>query len=187
LEANVISVSMLSDSGQCLIEKNETVRWITADRVSHQSVDMVTLGRTDLTAVDLSEDALFVLFGEQQRHRLLDQHRSLTFSPDQLLTLDQDQSQGLILLRNGIAKVRRFNSEGEEDVLSPLGPGDLCDEMAVLNNGRRSPCGGDVRGLMRPTVYWPHSACSHVAPVWEPIASRPFRPFRIGNWPACRD
>ena len=134
----MISVSMLSDSGQCLIEKNESVRWITADRVSHQSVDMVTLGRTDLTAVDLSEDALFVLFGEQQRHRLLDQHRSLTFSPDQLLTLDQDQSQGLILLRNGIAKVRRFNSEGEEDVLSPLGSGDLCDEMAFLNNRRRS-------------------------------------------------
>ena len=52
--------------------------------------------------------------------------------------LDQDESQGLILLLNGIAKVRRFNSEGEEDVLSPLGPGDLCDEMAVLNNGRRS-------------------------------------------------
>ena len=125
---------MLSESGQCLLEKNESVRWITADRVFHQSVDMVTLGRTDLTAVDLSEDALFVLFGEQQRHRLLDQNRSLTFSPDQPLTLDQDQSQGLILLLNGIAKVRRFNSEGEEDVLSLLGPGTLCGGMAIIND-----------------------------------------------------
>jgi CRP-like cAMP-binding protein len=73
---------------------------------------MVTIVRTDLTAADLSEDALFVLFREQQRHRFLDQHRSLTFSPDQLLKLDQDQSQGLIVLRNGIAEIRRVNSEG---------------------------------------------------------------------------
>ena len=99
---------------------------------------MVTLGHTDITAADLSEIALFALLSEQQRHRLLDQHRGVTFSPDQLLMLDQDESQGLILLRNGIAKVRRYNSEGEEDVLSLLGPGDVCGEMAVLNNGRRS-------------------------------------------------
>ena len=52
--------------------------------------------------------------------------------------LDQDESQDLILLRNGIAKVRRFNREGEEDVLSLLGPGDVCGEMAVLNSGCRS-------------------------------------------------
>ena len=76
---------MLRDSGQCLIEKSESVRWITADRVSHPSVDMVTIVRTDLTAADLSEVTLFMLFREQQRHRLLDQHRSVTFSPDQLL------------------------------------------------------------------------------------------------------
>jgi CRP-like cAMP-binding protein len=96
---------------------------------------MVTLGHTVITAADLSEVELFMLLSEQQRHRLLDQHRGVTFSPDQLLMLDQDESQGLILLRNGIAKVRRFNSEGQEDVLSLLGPG---GEMAVLNNGRRS-------------------------------------------------
>jgi CRP-like cAMP-binding protein len=99
---------------------------------------MVTPNHTDITAADLSEVSLFMSLSEQQRHRLLDQHRGVTFSPDQLLMLDQDESQGLILLLNGIAKVRRFNSEGEEDVLSLLGPGDVCDEMAVLNNGRRS-------------------------------------------------
>ena len=99
---------------------------------------MVTPNHTDITAADLSEVSLFMSLSEQQRHRLLDQHRGVTFSPDQLLMLDQDESQGLILLLNGIAKVRRFNSEGEEDVLSLLGPGDVCGEMAVLNNGRRS-------------------------------------------------
>jgi hypothetical protein len=31
--------------------------------------------------------------GEPQRHRLLDQYQVITFSPDQLLTLDQDESQ----------------------------------------------------------------------------------------------
>ena len=99
---------------------------------------MVTPGHTNITAADLSEVSLFMLLSEQQRHRLLDQHRGVTFSPEQLLIQDQEESQGLILLRNGIAKVRRFNAEGEEDVLSLLGPGDVCGEMAVLNNGRRS-------------------------------------------------
>ena len=42
------------------------------------------------------------------------------------------------MLRNGIAEIRRVNSEGEEDVLSLLGPGDLCGEMAFLNNRRHS-------------------------------------------------
>jgi hypothetical protein len=50
--------------------------------------NLVTLGRTNITAADLSEAALFMLLSEQQRHRLLDQHRGVTFSPDQLLMLD---------------------------------------------------------------------------------------------------
>jgi len=99
---------------------------------------MVALTPTVITAVDLAEIELFAFLGDQQRQRLLEQHRGVTFVPDQLLMLDQDESQGLILLRNGIAKVRRFNSDGEEAVLSLLGPGDVCGEMAILNNGRRS-------------------------------------------------
>jgi CRP-like cAMP-binding protein len=99
---------------------------------------MVTLSPTDTKAADLAEIALFALLSDQQRQRLLDQHRGVTFVPDQLLMLDQDESKGLILLRHGIAKVRRFNSDGEEAVLALLGPGDVCGEMAVLNNARRS-------------------------------------------------
>jgi CRP/FNR family cyclic AMP-dependent transcriptional regulator len=172
---------------------------------------MVTLGYNKVTAADLSKIALFMLLSEQQRHRLLDQHRGVTFSPDQLLMLDQDESQGLILLRNGIAKVRRFNSEGQEDVLSLLGPGDVCGEMAVLNNGRRSADVVSVTSCdavflrVAPFRELLHSEPrlslamarlearrlqdlnSHVAPASEPIASRPFRPCRIGNWPAYRD
>ena len=144
--------------------------------------------------------------------------------------LDQDESQGLIHLRNGIAKVHRFNSDGEDIVLSLLGPGDVCGEMAGLNNGRRSAdvvsvtsCDavflriGRFRellhseprlslaharlearrlqelngrfngGPMPPPAYWPHFATSHAAPAWEPIASRSFRPCRIGNWPPSGD
>ncbi|MCP9772863.1 Crp/Fnr family transcriptional regulator [Synechococcus sp. Tobar12-5m-g] len=97
---------------------------------------MVTQSPTK--ASDLAEISLFALLSEQQRHRLLDQHRGVTFAADQLLILDHDESQGLILLRNGIAKVRRFTNDGEEAVLSLLGPGEVCGEMAVLNNGRRS-------------------------------------------------
>jgi hypothetical protein len=144
--------------------------------------------------------------------------------------LDQDESQGLILFRNGIAKVRRFNSDGEDIVLSLLGPGDVCGEMAGRNNGRRSADVVSVTscdavflriapfrellhseprlslalarlearrlqelngrfngGPMPPPAYWPHFATSHAAPAWEPIASRSFRPCRIGNWPPSRD
>jgi CRP/FNR family transcriptional regulator, cyclic AMP receptor protein len=87
---------------------------------------------------DLARISLFSLLSEPQRQRLLEQHRGVRFSPDQLLVLEQDESQGLILLRYGIAKVRRFDSDGEEAVLSLLGPGDICGEMAVLRDGRRT-------------------------------------------------
>jgi CRP-like cAMP-binding protein len=52
--------------------------------------------------------------------------------------LNQEESQGLIHLRNGTAKIHRFNSDGEDIVLSLLDPGDVCGEMAGLNNGRLS-------------------------------------------------
>jgi len=87
---------------------------------------------------DLAEVALFALLSEEQRHRLLEQHRGVIFPADQVLVLEQDESQGLILFRKGIAKVRLFNQEGEETVLSLLGPGDVCGEMAVLHDGRRT-------------------------------------------------
>lgn len=41
----------------------------------------------------------------------------------------------MFLLHSGVAKVRRYTRDGEEVVLSLLGPGELLGEMAAL--GRR--------------------------------------------------
>jgi CRP/FNR family transcriptional regulator, cyclic AMP receptor protein len=124
---------------------------------------MVTQSPTK--ASDLAEIPLFALLSEQQRQRLLEQHRGVTFAADQMLMLDQDESQGLILLRNGIAKVSRLNNAGEEAVLSLLGPGDVCGEMAVLNNGRRS---ADVVSLTQCEAVF-----LRVAPFRELLNSEP--------------
>jgi CRP-like cAMP-binding protein len=97
---------------------------------------LVTLAPT--IAADLAGIPLFAQLSEEQRSRLLEQHRCVHFPADQLLMLEQDESQGLILFRQGIAKVRLYDKEGEEAVLSLLGPGDVCGEMAVLQGGRRT-------------------------------------------------
>ena len=44
LGANMISVLMLSDSGQCLIDKPQSGRWITADRDTHSRGDALKAG-----------------------------------------------------------------------------------------------------------------------------------------------
>jgi CRP/FNR family transcriptional regulator, cyclic AMP receptor protein len=97
---------------------------------------MITIIHT--SAADLAEVPLFAQLSGPQRDRLLEQHRPVSFPADQVLVLEQDESQGLILFRHGIAKVRQFNEEGEETVLSLLGPGDICGEMAMLHDGRRT-------------------------------------------------
>jgi CRP/FNR family transcriptional regulator, cyclic AMP receptor protein len=97
---------------------------------------MVSLAPAITTS--LSGIPLFASLGDPQRARLLEQHRCVTFPPEQVLVLEQDESQGLILFRRGIAKVRLHDREGEETVLSLLGPGDVCGEMALLHDGRRT-------------------------------------------------
>lgn len=89
--------------------------------------------------VDLSGIPLFADLTEEQHRKLLEQHRSVALQADHLLVLEQDESQGLFLLCQGLMKVRCFNQEGEEAVIALLGPGEICGEMAVLEpRGRRS-------------------------------------------------
>ncbi len=85
----------------------------------------------------LDRVVLFADLAEAERQQLLEQHRLLSFAADQLLLLEQDASQGLLLIGAGLAKVRSFGVGGDEVVLSLLGPGDICGEMAVLHAGRR--------------------------------------------------
>lgn len=77
--------------------------------------------------------ALFADLDADQHHRLLENHRLLTLEADQRLVLEQDESQGLFLLRSGLAKVRGFDLDGQETVLALIGAGEICGEMAILN------------------------------------------------------
>ena len=104
---------------------------------------------------------LFADLAAAQRQQLLEQHRRLSVAADQTLVLEQDEAQGLLLFVSGLAKVRSHSPDGDEAVLALLGPGDVCGEMAGLQDGRRSadvvslvPCevlllrGGPFRSLV---------------------------------------
>lgn len=104
---------------------------------------------------------LFAGLDPAQRQQLFAQHRRLSVAADQTLVLEQDEAQGLLLFLSGLAKVRSHSPDGDEAVLALLGPGDVCGEMAGLQDGRRSadvvslvPCellllrGGPFRSLL---------------------------------------
>lgn len=90
------------------------------------------------TSADLARCALFAELDESQGRQLLEQHRLLRMAAGQPLLHEQDDGQVLFVFRSGIAKVRSIDAEGQEVVLSLMGPGDLCGEMAILHGGRRT-------------------------------------------------
>lgn len=88
---------------------------------------------------ELGQLPLFAGLKPEQLMRLVVNHRVLTLEKDQQLILEQEDSQGLFLLRAGLLKVRCMGMDGEEAVLALLGPGEVCGEMASLNpKGLRS-------------------------------------------------
>lgn len=90
------------------------------------------------TNADLARCALFSDLDDAQRQQLLDQHRVIRVPSGQSLLHEQDDGQVLFVFRSGIAKVRCIDVEGQEVVLSLMGPGDLCGELAILHGGRRT-------------------------------------------------
>ncbi|MEB3242288.1 MAG: Crp/Fnr family transcriptional regulator [Cyanobacteriota bacterium] len=88
---------------------------------------------------ELGEVPLFAGLAEEQQRRLLDNHRLVMLEKDQQLILEQEEAQGLFLLRSGLVKVRCIGQDGEEAVLALLGAGEVCGEMASLSpKGLRS-------------------------------------------------
>lgn len=88
---------------------------------------------------ELAEVPLFAELAAADHKRLLENHSLFSLEKDQQLILEQDESQGVFLLRAGLMKVRCMGSGGEEAVLAILGPGDVCGEMASLHpEGLRS-------------------------------------------------
>jgi CRP-like cAMP-binding protein len=101
------------------------------------------------TTNDLQALPLFKDLSVDQCSLLLDRHRESSHATDQVFVLEQDWGESLYLLRSGMAKVRTFTADGDEVVLSVLGPGEVLGEMAALEGAARA---ADVVALTPVTV-----------------------------------
>ena len=81
---------------------------------------------------------LFACLTVEQLTLLLDRHRVISHQLDQVIVMEQDWGESLFLIRDGLAKVRTYTADGDEVVMSLLGPGDLFGEMAALDGASRS-------------------------------------------------
>ena len=91
-----------------------------------------------LTPENLGTMPLFAELAEEQRVLLLDRHRETSHQVDQVIVMEQDWGESLFLIRDGVAKVRTYTSDGDEVIMSLLGPGDVFGEMAALDGATRS-------------------------------------------------
>lgn len=85
------------------------------------------------------------------RDLLLQDHRVLSIPANHQLIFASDWGDDVFLLSAGIAKARSLNQQGDETVISLLGPGALIGDLAVF-----SPCSirtVDVVSLTPATLY----------------------------------
>lgn len=69
----------------------------------------------------------------QLRDRLLQDHRVLAVSANYQLMYASDWGEDVYLICAGIAKARNLNHQGEETVISLMGPGSLIGDLAVFS------------------------------------------------------
>ena len=91
-----------------------------------------------LTPEELGSMPLFACLSSEQLTLLLDRHRETSHQVDQVIVMEQDWGESLFLIRDGLAKVRTYTADGDEVIMSLLGPGDVFGEMAALDGGSRS-------------------------------------------------
>ena len=91
-----------------------------------------------LTRETLGAITLFADLNGDDLDRLLDRHRQSDHQIDQVIVMEQDWGESLFLIRDGLAKVRTTTADGDEVIMSLLGPGDVFGEMAALDGASRS-------------------------------------------------
>jgi CRP-like cAMP-binding protein len=91
-----------------------------------------------LTAADLQTVSLFAHLPAAELEALLAGQIPLAAEAEQVLLMQQDEGEAVMVIQEGLAKVRSFSANGEEVVIALLGPGDLMGEMAVLTHGLRN-------------------------------------------------
>lgn len=91
-----------------------------------------------LSAEEVGQIPLFANVSDIVLEVLFQQQRTLSIGAGETLVMQSDWGESVIVLLEGIAKVRCFNGDGEELVLALVGPGDILGEIAVLDGGTRS-------------------------------------------------
>ena len=87
---------------------------------------------------ELQRLPLFDALDQEQIAQVLDRHLETSHEPDQVIVMEQDWGESVFVLCSGLAKVRTTTMDGDEVVMSLLGPGDLFGEMAALDGSSRS-------------------------------------------------
>jgi|GEM_PF-4090313 cAMP-binding proteins - catabolite gene activator and regulatory subunit of cAMP-dependent protein kinases len=77
-----------------------------------------------LTRETLAAITLFADLNGDDLDRLLDRHRQSDHQIDQVIVMEQDWGESLFLIRDGLAKVRTTTADGDEVIMSLLGPGE---------------------------------------------------------------
>ena len=93
---------------------------------------------TAFSAQQLQAIPFFSSISEYDAAVLLDRHLLVDVSPKQTLVMEADWGESLMVVISGLAKVRSFNTDGEESVLSLIGAGELLGELSVLDGDARS-------------------------------------------------
>jgi hypothetical protein len=112
-----------------------------------------------LSADQLRVCPLFQSLDASDLQLLLERQRRTLIGVDQLLVQEHDWGETIFLIRDGLAKVRCFSPDGEEVVLSILGPGDLFGEMALIDE-QPSSVPGDCQ-FRKPALAHPQSPICH--------------------------
>jgi CRP/FNR family cyclic AMP-dependent transcriptional regulator len=69
----------------------------------------------------------------EMRDRLLQDHRVITVPANHQLIFESDWGNDVYVLSEGIAKTRNLNPQGEETVISLMGPGALIGDLAIFS------------------------------------------------------
>lgn len=93
---------------------------------------------TVFSVQELQAIPFFSSINENDAAVLLDRHLLVDVLPKQTLVMEADWGESLMVVISGLAKVRSYNTDGEESVLSLIGAGELLGELSVLDGDARS-------------------------------------------------
>jgi CRP/FNR family transcriptional regulator len=83
----------------------------------------------------LSQIAYFQILKPNDLEEIARQAIYYSFTPDEIIFLQEDLSRGLWVVESGNVKISKFSPEGDELILHLLGPGNSFNDVAALDGG----------------------------------------------------